>query len=58
MVLNINIELEARMQEMYKSMLDVQKAAEERKELTPNEFWDTMKVVSLNNQSLVKYRNR
>lgn len=58
MVLNINIELEARMQEMYKSMLGAPKEAEERKNLSPNEFWNTMQMVSRNNQSLVNYRKK
>lgn len=58
MVVNINIELEARMQEMYRSMLAVPKEAEERKNLSPNEFWNTMQMVSRNNQSLINYRKK
>lgn len=58
MVININMELEARMQAMYKSMADTQKQAEERKELSPSEFWNTMQMVSMNNKSLVNYRTK
>jgi len=57
MVININMELEARMQAMYKSLVDTPKT-EERKELSPNEFWNTMQMVSMNNKSLVNYRTK
>ena len=53
MVVNINMEIEARMHEMYKSMLSAPKPAEEKKELSPNDFWNTMNMVSQNKQALI-----
>lgn len=57
MVINFNLDLETRMQDVYKSMLNMPKE-EERKELSPNEFWQTMNLVSQNKQALVKHRTK
>ena len=60
MVVNFNLDLETRMMDMYKTMLvsSDQPKAEEKKELSPNEFWNTMQMMSQNNHSLVNYRTK
>lgn len=57
MVINFNLDLETRMQDVYKSMLNMPKE-EEHKELSPNEFWQTMNLVSQNKQAFIKYRTK
>lgn len=57
MVINFNLDLETKMQDVYKSMLNMPKE-EERKELSPNEFWNTMNLVSQNKQAFIKYRTK
>ena len=57
MVINFNLDLETKMQDVYKSMLNMPKE-EERKELSPNEFWITMNLVSQNKQAFIKYRTK
>ena len=55
MVMNLNMDLETRLANMYKSMAE-QKPAEERKELTADEFWQTMRMVATNNQAMMNYQ--
>jgi len=57
MVVNMNLDIENRLQEMYKSMLNMPKP-EEKKEVSPDEFWSSMQMVARNNQALVRYQVR
>ena len=57
MVLNINMEIEARMHEMYKSMVNTPKPTEAKENVSPEDFWNTMKIVSLNKQAQINYHN-
>lgn len=57
MVVNLNMDLEARMANMYKSLAEP-KPAEDRKQLSPDEFWSSMRMVATNNQALIKYQTK
>ncbi len=57
MVVNLNMDIETRLANMYKS-LGEPKPAEDRKELSPDEFWNTMRMVATNNQALIKYHTK
>ena len=55
MVMNFNMDLETRMANMYKSLAEP-KPAEDRKEMTADEFWQSMRMVATNNQAFMKYQ--
>ena len=55
MVVNLNMDIEARLADVYKT-LGEPKLAEERKEVSPDDFWKTMRMVATNNQALINYR--
>ena len=57
MVVNFNMDIESRLADMYKS-LGEPKLAEERKEISADEFWKSMRMVATNNQALIKYQAR
>lgn len=57
MVVNLNMDIETRLANMYKTMGEP-KLAEDRKEVSPDEFWKTMRMVATNNQALIKYQAR
>ena len=57
MVVNLNMDIETRLANMYKSMAAT-KPAEDRKEMSPDEFWSTMRMVATNNQALIKYQSK
>ena len=57
MVVNFNMDIEARLADMYKT-LGEPKLAEERKEVSPDEFWKSMRMVATNNQALINYQKR
>ena len=57
MVVNLNMDIETRLANMYKSMGEP-KLAEDRKEVSPDEFWKTMRMVATNIQALIKYQAR
>jgi len=48
MVINFNLEIEARMHEAYKTMIDTPQKEQDLTNLSPDDFWNTMQVVSLN----------
>lgn len=54
MVVNLNMDIEARLADVYKK-LGEPKLAEERKEVSPDDFWKTMRMVATNNQALINY---
>ena len=58
MVINFNMDSETRMHEMYKSMVGTPKPAENREALSPEDFWNTMKMVSLNKKAEIGYQNK
>lgn len=60
MVLNFNMDLETRMANMYKALAEPKSGAEDRKEMTADEFWSSMRMVATNNQVQVNinYKNR
>ena len=57
MVVNFNMDLETRLADMYKT-LGEPKLAEERKEVSPDDFWKSMRMVAMNNQALINYQKR
>ena len=57
MVVNFNMDIETRLADMYKT-LGEPKLAEERKEVSPDEFWKSMRMVATNNQALINYQKR
>lgn len=59
MVMHFNMDLETRMANMYKSLVEPEnKVAEERKALSPDEFWKSMRMVAMNNQVSLNYNNK
>ncbi len=57
MVVNLNMDIETRLANMYKTLAEP-KPAEDRKEVSPDEFWSTMRMVASNNQALIKYQTK
>lgn len=57
MLVNFNMDIETRMANMYKTLGEPQ-VAEERQEMTPDNFWASMNMVAVNNQTFVNYRNK
>ena len=57
MVLNFNMDLETRMANMYKTLAEP-KLAEERKEMSAEEFWSSMRMVATNNQVNLNLKNK
>lgn len=51
MVVNLNMEIEARLANVYKSLAEP-KPAEDRKPVSPDEFWQSMRMIATNNQAL------
>jgi hypothetical protein len=58
MVVNLNMDLETRLADMYKNLAakSSSAAAAERKELSPDEFWSSMRMVATNNQAFMNYQ--
>lgn len=56
MVVDLNMDIQTRLSNMYKT-LGEPKLAEERKEVSPDEFWKSMNMVSYTNQGHIKYLN-
>ena len=57
MVLNFNMDLETRMANMYKTLAEP-KLAEERKEMSAEEFWSSMRMVATNSQVNLNLKNK
>ena len=57
MVVDLNMDLVTRLSDMYKTMAEP-KAPSERKEVSPDEFWSSMRMVATNNQALIKYQTK
>lgn len=61
MVVNLNMDIETRLANMYKDMAAKStNEAAERKTLSPDDFWNSMRMVATNKQALMncKYQQK
>ncbi len=61
MVVNLNMDIETRLANMYKDMAAKStNEAAERKALSPDDFWNSMRMVATNKQALMncKYQQK
>lgn len=59
MVVNLNMDIETRLANMYKDMAaKSSNEAAERKSLSPDEFWNSMRMVATNKQALMNCKNQ